>query len=115
MKRLYFLVFIFVLVVIFASKVYAVRIDCKKGSELLINNTTIAVREYTLDRTTFTLPPHGSVVIGCSGVLNITVQRGVVYKVFDLHKYFFDWSKSMSFIAGLLTATAFVVAANRRL
>ncbi|MBT9168231.1 MAG: hypothetical protein DDT19_01576 [Syntrophomonadaceae bacterium] len=115
MKRLCFLVFVFVLVVIFASETYAVLIDCKKGSELLINNTVGVFRSYTLDGTTFVLPPRGSVVIGCSGVLDITVQAGVVYKVFDLHKYFFDWSKGMSFIAGLLTATAFVVAANRRL
>lgn len=109
--KVYFLIFIFIL--FFTVKSFAVQIDCGIGSDLLINNSVNAVGSYSLNTVNFVLPSRGSVVVGCAGINDITLGVNVVYLVLSLNN--FNWNLGLSFLAGLFAASAFVVSAGRML
>ncbi len=105
--RLYFLILIYIL--FFAVKSYAVQIDCMTESDLLLNNPANFADTYQLNDVNFTLAARSSLVVGCSG-LNDIVVSGITYQILNLNA--FDWNKGVSFIAGLLSASAFVAASR---
>ena len=86
--------------------------ECGEAASLLISNHDVTAQSFLVNGTQLFLQASDTLIVPCIGSVDVTPWGNIAVQV--LSSPFLNWGPPLSFLAGLMVATAFVTTSMRK-
>lgn len=89
--------------------------ECVEAASLLISNLDTKAQPFLVNGIQLFIRPNDTLIVPCVGSVDVTDVMSLGYiAVQVLSSPFLNWGAPLSFLAGLMVATAFVTASMKK-